>query len=114
MEGSLVQLHFSAAFGRVSHRDMLYKLKSIGVGGQFLFIVLEFLSVRRRHVHLKGKVSASVDVVSGVTMGSVSRVLFFILYTSELFRIFSNYIVGYADDTTSMQSFLDHFPVLKG
>ena len=44
MEGRLVQLSFSPAFDRVSHCGMLYKLRSIGVGGQFLFIVSEFFS----------------------------------------------------------------------
>ena len=39
MKGRLVQLDFSAAFDRVSHRGLLYKLRSIGVGGQFLSIV---------------------------------------------------------------------------
>ena len=71
MEGRLVQLDFSAAFDRVRHRGLLYKLMSIGVGGQFLSIVSEFLSDRRQRVRLNGKVSASVDEVSGVAQGSV-------------------------------------------
>ena len=37
----------------------------------FLSIVSDFLSVRRHRVHLDGKVSAPVDVVSGVPQGSV-------------------------------------------
>ena len=32
MEGRLVQVNFSAAFDRVSHCGLLYKLMSIGVG----------------------------------------------------------------------------------
>ena len=65
MEGSLVQLDFSTTFDRVSQRDLLHELNSIGVGGKFLFIVSEFLSDRRQSLRLDGKVSASVDVVSG-------------------------------------------------
>ena len=38
MESYIVQLDFSAAFDRVSHGDLLFKLKSIGVGGSVLFI----------------------------------------------------------------------------
>ena len=37
---------------------------SIGVGGQFLSIVSEFLSDKRQRVSLDGKVSESVDAVS--------------------------------------------------
>ena len=48
---------FSAAFDRVSYRGLLYKLRSIGVGRQFLSIVSEFLSNRNQRVR-------SDDVVS--------------------------------------------------
>ena len=47
MEGRLVQLEFSAAFDRVSHHGLLYKLRSIGVRGQFLSRVSQFLSDMR-------------------------------------------------------------------
>ena len=64
MDGRLDQLNFSAAFDRVSHCSLLYKLRFIGGGGQFLFIVSQFLSDRRQRVRLDGKVSVSVDVAS--------------------------------------------------
>ena len=79
---------------------MLYKLRSIGVGGAVLVLLSEFLSDRRQLVRLHGKVSASVDVVSGVAQGSVLGPLLFILYTSKLFHIVENYIMEYADDAT--------------
>ena len=60
-------MDFSAALDRLSHFCLLYKLRSIGDGGQlFLSTVSEFLSDRRQCVRLEGKVNASVDVVSGV------------------------------------------------
>ena len=68
MEGRLVQLDFSDAFHRVTHRGLLYKLKSIGVGGHFLSIVSEFISDRRQRARLDFKVCASVNVVSGVPL----------------------------------------------
>ena len=100
MKGGLDQLNFSAAFHRLSYRCLLYKLRSTGVGEQFLFIVFEFLSDRRRRVCLEGKVSASVNVVSAVAHGSVLGPLLFTFYTSELFHIVRSHIVGYADNTT--------------
>ena len=38
-KGRLVQLDFSVAFGSINHCGLLYKLRCIGVGGQFLSIV---------------------------------------------------------------------------
>ena len=71
MEEKLVQLNFSVAFGRVSQRGLLYKLRSIGVGGQFLSIVSQFLSDGRTRVGLNSKVNVSVDMILGVPQSRV-------------------------------------------
>ena len=39
---------------------------SIGVGGRFLSIVSKFLCDKKQRMRLDGKISVSVDVVSGV------------------------------------------------
>ena len=46
--------------------------------------------------------SKLVNVVSGVPQGSVLGPLLFLLYTSELFSILENKLIGYADDPTLM------------
>ena len=46
--------------------------------------------------------SKLVNVVSGVPLGSVLDLLLFLLYTSELFSILENKLIGYADDSTLM------------
>ena len=46
--------------------------------------------------------SKLVNVVSGVPQGSVLGPLLFLLYTSELFPILENKLIGYADDSTLM------------
>ena len=46
--------------------------------------------------------SKLVNVVSGVPQGSVLGQLLFLLYTSELFFILENKLIGYADDSTVM------------
>ena len=46
--------------------------------------------------------SKLVNVVSGVSNGSVLGPLLFLLYTSELLSILENKLIGYADDSTLM------------
>ena len=46
--------------------------------------------------------SKLVDVVLGVPQGSALGPLLFLLYTSELFSILENKLIGYADDSTLM------------
>ena len=41
-----------------------------------------------------------VDVVSGVPQGSVLDQLLYLLYTSELFHILENKLIGYGDDNS--------------
>ena len=38
-DARIVQIDFSAAFDRVNHLGILYKLSSVGVGGSVLFIL---------------------------------------------------------------------------
>ena len=57
MESYIVQLDFSAAFDRVTNSGLLFKLKSIGVGGSVLSICTRFLSDRRQRVVVDGAAS---------------------------------------------------------
>ena len=54
MESYIVQFDFSTALDRVSHSGLLFKLKSIGVGGSVLSFCGEFLSNRRQRVVVDG------------------------------------------------------------
>ena len=42
-EARIVQIDFSAAFDRVNHQGILYKLCSVGIGGSVLSILIQFL-----------------------------------------------------------------------
>ena len=63
-------------------------------------ILTQFLSNRPEHVMEDGCRSKLVNVVSRVPQGSVLGPLLFLLYTSELFYILENKLIGYADDST--------------
>ena len=97
-----MQIDFSGAFERINHLGILYKLCSMGIGGSVLSILTQFLSNRSQQVIVDGCRSKLVNVVPGVPQGSVLGPLLFLLYTSELFSILENKLIGYADDSTLM------------
>ena len=65
-------------------------------------VLTQFLSNRSQFVLVDGCRSKLVNVVSGVPQGSVLGPLLFLLYTSELFSILENKLIGNADDSTLM------------
>ena len=79
MEFNIVQLDFSAAVDRWSYCSVLFKFKSIGVGGSVLSICTEFLSDRRQRVVVDGAASEWIPTISGVP-GGVYWVLFCLSY----------------------------------
>ena len=48
-EARIVQIDFSAAFDRVNHQGILYRLCSVGIGGSVLSILTQFLSNTARY-----------------------------------------------------------------
>ena len=97
-----MQIDVSAAFDRVNHLGILYKLCSVGIGGSVLSILTPFLSNRSQQVMVDSCRRKLVNVVSEVPQGSVLGPLMFLLYTLELFSILENKLIGYADDSTLM------------
>ena len=96
----MVGLDFSAAFDRVNHKALIFKLRQLGVGGPFLSILTEFLSNRLQRVVVDGRFNDYRGVVSGVPQGSVLGPLLFILYTHDMWFGLENMLVSYADDAT--------------
>ena len=101
-EARILQIYFIVAFERVNHLWILYRLCSVGILGSVLSILTQFLSNRSQQVMVDGCRSKRVNVVSGVPQGSVLGPLSFLLYTSELFSILKNKLIGYADDSILM------------
>jgi hypothetical protein len=99
-EARIVQVDLSAAFDRVNHAALLFKLQSVGVGGCVLSVISQFLSDRKQCVVVDGSSSNVFDVVSGVPQGSVLGPLHFILFTADMYNVVANHLVGYADDAT--------------
>ena len=99
-EARIVQIDFSAAFDRINHQLILFKLCSVGVGGSVLSVLTQFLFMRSKYVVVDGCPSKLVNLVSGVPLGTVLGPKLSLLYTAELFSIVENMLYGYADDST--------------
>ena len=99
-ELALVQIDFSAAFDKVNHGGLVFKLREAGVGVMILKVFQNFLSSRTQRVKVDGVCSSSIDVISGVPQGSVLGPLLFKLYIADLLGLLQNVLVGYADDST--------------
>ena len=97
-----MQIHFSAAFDKVNHQSILYKLCSMSIRGSVLSILTQFLSNRSQLVMVDGCRSKPANIVSRVPQGSVLGPLLLLLYTSELLPILQDKLIGYADDSTLM------------
>ena len=95
-----MQIDFSAAFDRVHHQGILYKLCFVGMRGSVFSILKQFLSDRPQHVTVDVCRSKLFNVVSAVPQGIVLGPLLFLLYTSELIFILENKLFDYADDST--------------
>ena len=61
-----MQIDFSAAFDRVNHLSIVYKLCSVGIGDSVLSIFTQDLSNQSQHVMVDGCRSKLVNVVSEV------------------------------------------------
>ena len=53
-EARMVGLDFSAAFDRVNHNALIYKLRQLSIGGPFLNILMDFLTDRKQRVVVDG------------------------------------------------------------
>ena len=65
-EAQIMQIDFSAAFDRVNHLGIFYKLCFVGIGGSVLSILTEFVANRSQQVMVDGRRSKLVNVASAV------------------------------------------------
>lgn len=86
-EGSVVDLilfDFSKAFDVVSHPILLVKLHHLGIDGRLLSWIEHFLTNRTMSVSVKGRLSTSRQVASGVPQGSVLGPILFLIFVNHI------------------------------
>ena len=91
--------NISKAFDRVWHKGLLYKLKCMGINGNFLKLVESFLSNRYQRVVLNGHASSWADVKAGVPQGSILGP-FFLMCISDLSENLKSTVKLFADGTS--------------
>ena len=94
-----VFLDISRAFDRVWHSGLLFKLRQIGIEGQALNIIKDFLKDREQRVTLDGQSSDWVPITAGVPQGSILGPLLFLIYINDITEVVTSDIRIFADDT---------------
>ena len=77
-------LDTSKAFDKVWHQGLLFKLKSYGVEGDSLRLLVNYLDNRKQRVILDGQCSSWKIILSGAPKGFVLRPLLFLIYINDL------------------------------
>ena len=74
----------SKAFDRVWHKGLKFKLKPLGLEGELLQWVSDYLSDRKQKVVIRNCLSSLKAVNAGVPQGSVLGPLLFLVYINDI------------------------------
>jgi hypothetical protein len=106
-----IYLDLSKAFDSVSHRLLLHKLTTYGVGRALLAWIGSYLSNRRQRCNVGSQYSNWSKVTSGVPQGSILGPLLFLLYINDMPRAIASqdcYLALYADDAKLYRQIIDN------
>ena len=94
-------------FDKVSHEDLVFKLKQNGISGNLLNLLCDFLRKRKQRFLLNGQVSDWSDVRVGVPQGSILAPLLLLIYIKDLSEKLSSNAKLF-DDNTSLFYVIDY------
>ena len=101
-------IDFSKAFDTVAHGILLEKLKLLGIRGNVLEWLRNYLTNRKQKLILNNTTSDYSNVICGVPQGSVLGPLLFLVYINDLCNVLHNCEAFlYADDTVLVASASD-------
>ena len=100
LEVRSVFLDVSKAFHKVWHEGLLYKLKSMGISGEFYNLLQNYLSGRLQRVIPNGQTSSWRSILVGIPEGSILGPLLFLIYINDLPNKLKSNAKLFADDTS--------------
>ena len=100
LEVRSVFLDISKAFDKVWHKDLLFKLRSMGISGELYNLFGNYLSGRFQRVILNGQTLSWKPVIAGVPQGSIVGPLLFLVYINDLPNELKSSAKLFADDTS--------------
>lgn len=95
----VIALDIAGAFDRVWHGGLITKLKSLGINGNLLCLIHDYLDNRTLHVAINGQVSGDYPIGASVPQGSVIGPLLWNVYFNDLLQMIPQ-AYAYADDCT--------------
>ena len=102
-----VSLDASAAFDRVWHEGLLFKLRQFGIKGTFYNWIKNYLNGRKQRVVIEGSFSEWIRILCGVPQGSILGPLLFLIYTNDIVEDIECEILLFADDTSLLEPLTD-------
>lgn len=97
----IVYLDFKKAFDTVCHSKLICRLRSLGIDGQVLSWMCNYLSDRTQRVSISGALSEPAAVLSGSMQGSIVGPILYLLYANSLLDLLAAAdvsVYAYADD----------------
>ena len=101
-----IYLDCKKAFDTVPHKRLIAKLEAYGISGKVLNWIKSFLSGRSQRVVVKGVLSDSLPVWSGVPQGSVLGPVLFLIYINDLLDDIQSSGKLFADDSKIFRKIL--------
>ena len=94
-----IYLDFAKAFDRVPHQRVLTKLYNLGIRGDVIRWIKDFLFGREQRVVINNVCSEWSNVISGIPQGSVLGPILFTIFINDIPVDINSNIKNFADDT---------------